>query len=132
MYQSLFVGHRQRHADGGSDLGHTLRGESAFGADEGAQVLALDELHHHEVGVTVLTPVVDGDDVGVGQGSGGLRLAPKPLYEPWILGELPMQGLDGDAASQNAVLGDPHVGHAAASEMRDEGVAIREDARGFH
>jgi hypothetical protein len=75
---------------------------------------------------------VDGDDVRVGQGGGGLRLAPEPLHEPRILGELPMQDLDSNPAFQDAVLGNPHIGHPATSEMGDEGVTIREDTRRFH
>ena len=87
-----------------ADLGDPAGQQGALGAEDVAQVPALDQLHDHEVGAVVLAPVVDGDDVGVGEVGGGLGLAAEALDERLAGGELAVEDLDRDLAAEAPVL----------------------------
>ena len=62
----------------------------------------------------VLTPVVDGHDVGVVERGGELGLGPEPAQEPDIVGKARMEHFDRDAAAQPDVVGDVHAAARAA------------------
>ena len=128
MHQTLGVccGEGRGHLE--SDLGDPAGLEHAFGAEDVAQVLALNELHHHEVGAVVLAPVVNRHDAGVGEIRCSLGLPTEALDKGIAGGELPVEDLDSDVAAEASVEGDVHVRHTAAGDMGDEGVAIRQDA----
>jgi hypothetical protein len=72
-----------------------------------AQTSAIDELHHDvgqraELGLG-LAGVVDGDDGGVVERGRVLRLAPEPLLELGVAGEIGTQHLDRDVSGQTNV-----------------------------
>ena len=101
------------------------------------QRLTADQLHGDEVnggggdsgGVAGIGPsdlgladLVDGDDVGMIQGGGGLRFldeAPHPLL---ALHQLRGKDFQGDRPVQDGVLGHVDLTHAACSERRNNAI----------
>ena len=69
-------------------------------ADQRRQRLPVDELHDDEVGVLALAPVIDRDDVGVGEVGGGLSLSAKTLDERRVRRQLREEHLDGNRPVQ--------------------------------
>ena len=77
----------------------------------------------------VLARVVDGDDRGVVEASGGLRLAAEARLEAGVAGEVGTQDLDRDGAAKARVVADVHLGHAAAANEVADLIPAREDLR---
>ena len=77
-------------------------GELPVGAQDLGERAALHVLHGDEVGAVVLAPVVDADDVGVGEVGRRLGLAAEALDEVGVDGELGEQHLDRDLAIEQA------------------------------
>jgi len=75
---------------------------------------------------------VDSYDVGMLESGRSLGFTAEPLHERLAPGELSMEDLGGDAPAQPLVLGDIDIGHAAAGEVRNEGVPSSEDVLRFH
>ena len=123
----LRVGDAERGGDLVGDLGRLHRVDVPVGPQDVGQRAALHVLHRHEVGVGVLAPVVDGDDVGVGQVGRRLGLAAEPLDEVRVGGELGEQHLDGDQTVEQQVARQEDVGHAAAPDALLDFVAVVED-----
>ncbi len=71
----------------------------------------------------VLAGVVDGDDRGVVQRGGGLRLAAEPGLERRVPRQVGAQHLDRDGAAQPGVAAEVHLGHAATAEQLADLVA---------
>ena len=77
--------------------------------------------------VSIGAPVVDGDDVGVGQVGGRLGLAPEPLDERGVGRELGEHDLDGHRSIERGVLSDEHLGHPAPGQLALHLVALGDD-----
>ena len=75
-------------------------------------------LHHHEVGARVGTDVVDGDDVRVVQGAGGLGFLDEAALAVGIGNLAGRKNLDGDGAPQLRVPGFEDDPHAALAQLR--------------
>ena len=94
----------ERGGDVGGDLGGPVGVQRALGRGGSRRRRpALDVLHDDEVRAVLLAPVVDADDVGVVEVGGGLRLAPEPLDERRVGGELGEQHLDRDRPVEQLV-----------------------------
>ena len=132
VHQAAVVGGAQGGGDAGPDLGHPAGLQRPFGPQQLAQVLALDELHDHVVDALVAPPVVDVHDVDVVEVGGRLGLPPEALDEALVGGVLRVEDLDGHPAVEETVVADPHVGHPAARQVGDEGIATREDPLTVH
>ena len=119
-----------------------LEGPARFEADEqglarrepAAQVEHAAEAAPGEVlgdevgGAVVLAPVVDGEDVGVVQGGGGLGLGAEAADEALVVGEGGVEELHGDPAPEAGVVGEQHLGRGAGTDGRHQAIAAAEDA----
>ena len=87
------------------------------------QRLAKDVLHGDVRLALVLTDVVDGDDVDVGEAGGRLRLPREALAE--VVGvESRLQHLDRDEAIEHRVAAEVQIPHAALTQALDDFVAM--------
>ena len=134
---ALLVGVREpardpRH-DEGAEVDRHRAAEEAVPLDELLDVLAADELHHHEVLPADLAEVVRLDDVGVDQVSHEPRLADEVLLELRYGGVLLADQFHGDRLSElpRAVLvGLVDDAHAALRYLADHFVPdLIEDMR---
>ena len=88
-------------------------------ADGAAQVLALQELHHHVQPVLfVAAEVVDADDVFVGEIAGRAGFGEEAGFGLLVLAGGVGEDLDRDGTADHGVHGAIHVGHAAAEEFQ--------------
>jgi len=126
MDHSVAVGKRQRAGDVGCDRRRPGRFERSLG-DQLGQRPAIDVLHHDEVGPRPFAPVVDGNDVRVGEVGGRLRLSTESPHEGLIDRELGEEDLEGHGAVEQQVFGQVHLGHAAPGYVADQLIAIVED-----
>ncbi len=90
-----------------------------------AQRSALEQLEHHERHV-VVAPVVDGDDVGMVQRGGQLRLGPEAAQEGGVLGQRRVQHLHRHPATQAGVVGDVDATARAGADGAVQQVPTRE------
>ena len=118
---------RRRHVAG--DLGGAIGVEDALRADEIGQAAAVDELHDDEVGVVLLAPVEDADDVGMVEVRRGLCLAAEPLDERGVGREIGKQDFDRDGSIEQAITSEEDVGHPTAGQASLELVPAVEDGR---
>ena len=79
-------------------------------------------------GPALLAGVVDGDDRGVVQRRGVLRLAAEPQLERVVAGEVGAQHLDRDVPAEPEVATAVHLGHAAVAEQLADLVPPPEEA----
>ena len=91
---------------------------------------AVDQLHDDEGQPVVEAGVEDADHVGVGQPGGGDGLAPEPLEERRVGGQLGQQQLHRHRPAQHRVLRLPHLGHAAAGDLVAEAVTAGDQVVG--
>ena len=84
---------------------------------------AVDVLHHDEVGAVVLTPVEDGDDVGMREVGRRLGLPTEALHEGAVDRELGEQDLEGDGPIELQVDGAVDLGHPATRHQVGQLVA---------
>ena len=117
MDDLMLVGHRERPADLGADLGDLLGVEGPVAADAALEVGAAQVLHDDVVRVAVLTPVVHADDIGALQTCGRLRLLLKARRERRVAGILRQHDLDRDGAVQDLVLSAEHARHASVANF---------------
>ena len=99
-------------------------------ADELLERPALDVLHDDEVRAVGLAAVEDRDDVRMRQPGGVRRFAAEALDELLVVRVALVEDLDGDPAAELLVLGEVHVGHAAAAELARDAVAACEERAG--
>ena len=118
------VGEGQGGGHVGPDGGRLLRRQRPGLAQDGREGAAVDELHDDEVGPVVLAPVEDGDDVGVREVGGRLRLPAESLHEGPVDRELGEEHLQGHRAVQLAVTGPVDLGHASAGDEMRQFVAV--------
>jgi hypothetical protein len=94
-----------------------------------AQRLSRHVLHDHGLVARVAGGVVDGDDGGVVDAGDGDRLAPQPLDEGGVVGQVRVEELDRHLAAEDLVGPEPHLGHAADGEAPVEAVAASQPLR---
>ena len=112
--------------DRGADVDREFGAESLLRVEQLAEALAVDELHHDGLASVVDDDVVDGDDVGVAQSGDRDRLAPEPLGDDGVGGEVGLEPFDRDLAIEVDVGGHPHLGHAALPDSAFELIPLRE------
>jgi hypothetical protein len=117
------VGEARRAQDLNDDVDRARRVHRAVFAHDRLQRTSGDILHGDVVGAVPLAAVEDGDDVGVRERGRAGGLAPKALDELLVFGEVVVQHLHGHLPTEQLVLGQVHVGHAARAEARDHVVA---------
>ncbi len=117
------VGGAERRQDRFEHLERLPRAEVAAGPDQVAQRPPAHELHREEHVALVGALVVDGDDVGVGQPSGRVRLTDEPADELLVVGQARVHDLERDRAVEAVVVGLVDRGHAAAGEAGTDVVA---------
>ncbi len=110
----------------GGDARGLARGERPVVADDGREVLALDELHDDVRPRGVLAEVEHLDDVGVAQRGGRTGLVAEPGEEVGVLAELGPQQLDGDVPLELRVARPVDRRHAALPEELKEAVTTPE------
>jgi hypothetical protein len=105
----------ERARDGVHDVERALRRDAALAADEIAQRLALDEVHHQKDDALGLADVVDGDDVGVAELRLRARLAEESGARRHRVRD---EHLEGHGPEQAHVPGAVHAPHAAPADER--------------
>ena len=93
-----------------------------------AQGQAGDVLHREEDRAVVLALVVDGDDVGVGQGCRGARLPAEAGDEALVVDEVRAHDLERDLAVEPLVDAEVDGGHSAVGDATEHAVAAVEGA----
>ena len=126
MHHTVPVGEVQCRRHARSDLRRLPRRQWALGTDDLRQAASLDVLHDDEVRAELLAPVVDGDDVAVGEPGRRLCLAPEPLDEGGVTRVLGEQDLHGHWPVQQGVGGEVDVGHPATRQPALQLVAATE------
>ena len=84
------------------------------------QRLALDVLHHQEVGPVLFAHVVEDADVGVAQGGDGAGLTLESLSHVRPVGQMRRQHLDGDDPVQARVTGLVDLAHPTRAHLRQD------------
>jgi hypothetical protein len=94
------------------------------------QGLPLEVLHDQVVGPGLVADVVEGTDVGVGEGRDGPRLALEALAQLRALREVRGQDLEGHRALEAGVAGPVDLAHASGPEGADDLVWSKPGAGG--
>jgi hypothetical protein len=123
------VGVVEPGGDLAADGGRLGRREPVAPVEEAAQAAALEELEHHERRL-VLSPVVDGDHVGVVQRSGHLGLGAEAAEEPGVVGQSGVENLDGDLALEAHVPGGVDASARPRPQGGDQAVPAGQDTAG--
>ena len=85
--------------------------------------LALQELQHNIGRGAFLTDVVDGNDIGVGEGGDGARLVKETCHRLRIRCQCRRQDFDGDVATEPRIMSTVNLAHSAGAEHADDFVA---------
>ncbi len=101
-----------------ADLQHLVRREFSLPAQAILQRLALDVLHHDEIGLAFAAAVNHADDVRVIQVGEDRRFPLEPLDEELVLGEIFRKDFDGDGAVEGQLPAAENDGHAAGTQER--------------
>ncbi len=107
-----------------------IRGTRSARTDEVLQRPPFDVLHDDEVRAVRLPPVVDRDDVRMGETGRVGGLAPEAFDELVVVRVALVEDLDGDAPAELLVLGEVDVRHAAAADLARNAVARGEERAG--
>jgi hypothetical protein len=103
--------------------------------DDGAEVRAVEQLHHQEHRLAGRVPVrVDVEhhgDARMLQRRGGLRLPAEPGHRLLVGGQIGGKDLEGDRPPQPQVGGAPDLAHAAPPDRLFQPVAVADDHAGF-
>jgi hypothetical protein len=83
---------------------------------ERTEVGAADELHHHEVGVSGLSPVVHGHDVGMAEHPRGAGFPAESIDERSIAGERGVKDLDGHVPIEDRIVSTVNLAHTTRSD----------------
>ena len=112
--------------DGRSDVGRALRCE-APGVGEGrGEARAVDVLHRDEHAATLVTPVVDRDDVWVADSRRGARSLTEPVDDLRVGRELGGEDLHRDGSVEVAVVREEDLGRRRCGETLPQLVATGE------
>ena len=98
------VGRGERPGDGRADARDLARRQRAAPAQDGREVLAVDQLHDDVRAARVLAVVVDGDDVRVAERRRRLGLLPEARRELRVAQVLGAQELERDVATEPGVV----------------------------
>ena len=123
---------RQRFADLADDVHRGLGVQPPLFAQHLPQVPALDELHHDEVQIAVLTGVEDLRDVRVTQGGGGTCLTDEPGHERRVVGVLLLEELDRHPPIESFVDRLVDRAHAAGGDAANQPITTRQCSQGPH
>ena len=110
----------ERREDLQHDLGGLRRLQPAVCREEVPEVRAAHVLHDHERGAVALAPVVDLDDVGVGEVGSGAGLPAEPVDERGLGGELAVEDLDRNLPREHGVVRAEDLAHAASGHAGDD------------
>ena len=113
----------ERAADLLQQLGHVVGVERGVGGDDLLQRLPAHQLHDDEGRAVVLADVIDVDDVRVGEGGGGARLAFEAGAEAGIGGELRPRRLDRHVTAEEEVVTEVDDRHPALAEATADAIA---------
>ena len=86
----------------------------------GAERIAFDQLRHQVLDLSLGSDVVDGEDVGVIQGTGGERFLGKAPLAIGVQRCGVVKDLDGDEALQPRIAAAIHLPHAAGGQGADD------------
>ena len=92
------------------------------------ECLAIQVLHHQEIGAVFVTDVVERTDVRMVEGGNRPRLAFKPFPEVRVRRDIRRQDFDRDAAIQACVARFVDFAHAARTDERDDFVRAETSA----
>ena len=109
----MLVGNREGGADLRANLGDLLGVKRAVAADAALKVRAAQVFHDDVIGVAILAPVIDADNVGALQAGRRLGLLLEARGERGVAGVLRQHDLDRDGTVQNLILRTVDGGHAA-------------------
>ena len=127
VHDAVAVRERERAGDLGADLGRLAGGSGPFAWMRSRRLRPSTYSMTMKYVPSLLAPVVDGDDVGVVQVGGGLGLAPEPLDEARVAGELGEEHLDRHRTVEQLVAGEVHLRHPAPCDPALDLVAVGED-----
>ena len=130
MHHAALVRGGETGAELPRELQRAVRGEAAEPAEEGGQLLAVDELHRQE-GMTVdFVHVIHAADVRVRDLGGHAHLG-VDLHQPGgVAVDVRGQELQRDGLPQLQVVGAIDLAHAAAAASFDDAVAAAEEGAG--
>ena len=112
----------------GGDPGDGLVDRDRGLADDVAQRGPVDVRHGDEGTARRVTDVVHGGDAGMLEHAAGARLAHELAAHSLVTHEFRMRQLDRDAATEDLVLGQPHVSRAARADPVHQAEASDDDA----
>ena len=127
MNDPVPVGEAERGEDLAPVLDRDVDRSGAAADDQLLQRATVEELHRDVVGVLRLAAVVDRDDARVVECRSVLGLAAEALDELVVVRVAAVEDLDRDAAAQDLVLGEVHVGHPARAELAHDAIAPVEE-----
>ena len=107
------VGNRDSHL-------HGLAERQRATGDTRSERLALQVLHHQEVGVSLPADVEQRADVRMVQPGDGLRFALEALLHFEVLGKVRREHLDGHRAVQPGIGRLVYLAHAAGADRRND------------
>ena len=122
------VRHTERTCHVEPDPGGLGRGQHRVPAQSGRQILTVHQRHDQVRAGRIRTGVQARDDVRVMQRRRGEGLAPEPLDEVAIRGDLRAEQLDRDDGAEPLVASAIDGGHATATDDRFEPVAAPDEA----
>ncbi len=99
--------------------------ETCVRIEHGAQRTATEELGH-QVGDVTLTPVVHGHHVRMVERRRRLGFGLEALQEGGVVGERGVQHLDGDASTQDDIIGEVDGGRGTGADGTEQPVAATE------
>jgi elongation factor G len=123
VHHPLGVGVLQGLGDLPDDVADALEVHRRFAPQQLLEVGAADELHGDEGGAVLVDHVVDGNDVGVGEDAGALRLADEalPALAQLLVLHLPdAEGLERHQPADEGVLGQIHHPHRTLADLVED------------
>ena len=123
----VLVGDRKCGADLRADLSDLFGIKGAVALDAALKVGAAQVFHDDVIGVAVLAPIVDADDIGGGEAGGCLGLLLKACGKGGVAGILRQHDFDSYRAVEDLVLCTVDGRHAARSYLILEEVSSPED-----
>ncbi len=117
------VGGCEGPCDAAPDPRDLARRQRAASAQDGGEVLPVDQLHDDVRAAGVLAEVVDRDDVGVAQRGRRLGLLPEARREVGVAQVLGAEKLERDVATELGIGGTVDGRHPATAQQLDQVVA---------
>src|SRR5687767_2947003 len=127
MKDSTVVSGAETGADLACDLDCLVGGQPADAAEQGRELLALDELHREKVPAVNLADVVNAADVLVRHLSRHAHFTMKTRQRRAVGEETIGQKLERDRLTELEVVGPIDLPHSAPSQQTNDAVAVGED-----